>query len=316
VSIVNIEAADPNSGYSTIWNDTGGTVNVAFFGYAPLTLDGELLKITVQLARGGTTASLKLTQAEANEGNILTTISSFPPVRRTPGTGPTGTAGTPPAQPVPGSGPKKVQGSAPTPAAFGGGTTNRQTTKGSGQEQDASPVPGGAGAWFVIGDAQSPATAGRPTENPADVQPPAINDKPTENPAEVLPPTINDKPTENPTDVLPPAAADKPTEKPKCADVTYHVTAQNTSGAELSLTELADDGLGSLTAVHDGVVGTTCGVPQTLSKDGTYECDVTAHVCGEGHANRITGTASGPDGGKPARASEALKLTLSSTDQP
>jgi hypothetical protein len=117
-------------------------------------------------------------------------------------------------------------------------------------------------------------------------------------------------------DAQPPVETEKPKESPTCADVSYHVTAENTSGAELSLTGLADDAFGSLTSVHDDVTSTTCRVPRTISKDGTYECDVTAHVCGDGHTSKITGTASDLEGGTLARSASALKLTVSTTDQP
>jgi hypothetical protein len=102
---------------------------------------------------------------------------------------------------------------------------------------------------------------------------------------------------------------------PACADVTYHVTAKNTTRGELSMTELSDEQLGSLTTVHDAVSSTTC-APGTIAADETYECDVTAQLCGDSQAGKPSVTLGGGDGDTTERDSTGVSLSMSETKQP
>lgn len=126
--------------------------------------------------------------------------------------------------------------------------------------------------------------------------------------------------TVNAIDVSPTATVSK-TASWVCSTVQYDVLVTNTDGVEsLSLTALSDDkvgGNGNITSVHDGVLGTTCGVasntsalgtlsassgagafPATLAANGgTYSCKFQAKVCGLGAtSNTVTGTLNDNDG--------------------
>jgi hypothetical protein len=76
-----------------------------------------------------------------------------------------------------------------------------------------------------------------------------------------------------------------------CADVNYGVKITNTDAGDASITlsSIDDDGFGSLTSVHGDVLSTTCSVPQTIAKNGAYECGFKAHFCGGSHTNTVTG---------------------------
>jgi hypothetical protein len=81
LSIVDVQPVDQSSGFSVIWNDTPGSVEIAFYGYAPINAQGaRLLRITVQPLRGGVFAAPTLMRAQANEGQIPTRISRTLPV--------------------------------------------------------------------------------------------------------------------------------------------------------------------------------------------------------------------------------------------
>jgi hypothetical protein len=114
-----------------------------------------------------------------------------------------------------------------------------------------------------------------------------------------------------------------------CATVRYGVDVHNTSGAEetLTLSAFLDSAYGSITTVHDSVLGTTCGVANglgtlsgtgngagalsaTLPVDGHYICQFDAQFCGTPgpvigntctgiqHTNTVTPTLTGDEGGE------------------
>jgi hypothetical protein len=78
VSIVNVEAVDQASGYNAIWNDTPGSLEIAFYGYTPIENAGRLVKITVESKGRGPIVAPRLSRAHANEGSILTRIVTSP----------------------------------------------------------------------------------------------------------------------------------------------------------------------------------------------------------------------------------------------
>ncbi|MDH3768129.1 MAG: hypothetical protein OES99_06730, partial [Gammaproteobacteria bacterium] len=85
------------------------------------------------------------------------------------------------------------------------------------------------------------------------------------------------------------------------ADVTYNVVVTNTSTAEsLMVDALVDDVYNDITtANHDGVVSTTCSVPQTIAANGgTYSCSFVATVAAPGVTDTVTGTVSDNEGGE------------------
>jgi hypothetical protein len=118
-----------------------------------------------------------------------------------------------------------------------------------------------------------------------------------------------------------------------CATVRYGVDVQDTSAAgtdeTVALSALNDNGFGSITSVHNSVLGTTCGVasgsaglgtlsgstgggslPATIAVGGHYTCQFDAQFCGTlttinpasgacngiQHSNQVTGTETGDEG--------------------
>jgi len=89
-----------------------------------------------------------------------------------------------------------------------------------------------------------------------------------------------------------------------CATVRYNVEVDNTSGFDevATLSVLNDSSFGSLTSVHDSVLGTTCSVPQTIQVGGNYKCTFDAQFCSAvdtntciQHVNTVTGTLKGDE---------------------
>ena len=84
VSIVDVRAVDPQSGYNAIWNATNGTLQVAFYGFAPLKSGTRLLAITVRPHSPTKVVMPRIVRAVANEGNIPIRIvgitATTPPV--------------------------------------------------------------------------------------------------------------------------------------------------------------------------------------------------------------------------------------------
>jgi hypothetical protein len=74
LAIVEVQAVDQDSGFSAIWHDTPGSLQIAFYGYAPLETAGRLVKITVESRGRGPIVAPKLSGAHANEGSIPTRI--------------------------------------------------------------------------------------------------------------------------------------------------------------------------------------------------------------------------------------------------
>jgi hypothetical protein len=101
-------------------------------------------------------------------------------------------------------------------------------------------------------------------------------------------------------DVKPTAAVTKTVDSVVCAVIRYKVKVENTDLVEsLDLTALTDDkvgGNGDITTVHDGVVATTCSVPQTIVVGGKYECTFDANVCTFPDTDTVTGTLNDNDG--------------------
>jgi hypothetical protein len=81
IAIVDVQAADQPNGFSAVWNDTPGTLQVALYGYAPINSYGaRLLEITVRSLRGGTFSAPRLVHAQANEGLIPTRLLELAPL--------------------------------------------------------------------------------------------------------------------------------------------------------------------------------------------------------------------------------------------
>ena len=104
---------------------------------------------------------------------------------------------------------------------------------------------------------------------------------------------------------VPPAAT--LTKTVTMAVVTFQVVVTNDSSAEpLGLSSLRDDQFGDITASnHDGIVSTTCAVPQTIPVGGRYTCAFNAKVSTSPHVNTVTGTISDDDGGTITRSGSA-----------
>jgi hypothetical protein len=73
LSIVDVQAVDQASGYAAIWHDSVGTLQIAFYGYAPMRTGGRLVRITVQPTAHRFILPM-LTRANANEGAIPTRL--------------------------------------------------------------------------------------------------------------------------------------------------------------------------------------------------------------------------------------------------
>jgi hypothetical protein len=92
------------------------------------------------------------------------------------------------------------------------------------------------------------------------------------------------------------------------AVVTYAVTVKNDSTAEaLDLTALNDDKFGDITQVQGAIQSTSCAVPQTIAKGGSYYCSFDATVGTSPHTNTVSGTVSDDEGNtvNPAPADSA-----------
>ena len=80
------------------------------------------------------------------------------------------------------------------------------------------------------------------------------------------------------------------------AVVTYHVAVYNNgTHYALTLNELVDDqvgGGGSITSLHDNLVGTDCAVPQTIAVEGDYSCTFKVRIASPGSDAPITNTVS------------------------
>jgi len=80
------------------------------------------------------------------------------------------------------------------------------------------------------------------------------------------------------------------------AVVTYHVAVYNNgTHCALTLNELVDDqvgGGGSITSLHDNLVGTDCAVPQTIAVEGDYSCTFKVRIASPGSDAPITNTVS------------------------
>lgn len=106
-------------------------------------------------------------------------------------------------------------------------------------------------------------------------------------------------------DVLPTATVTK-TAVPTSVDepggnVTFTVVVANSSTAEaLTLSVLDDDIYNDITTSgHDGIVSTTCAVPQTIAIGGNYSCSFVAAVsgnAGDSQTDTVTATVSDDDG--------------------
>ena len=110
-----------------------------------------------------------------------------------------------------------------------------------------------------------------------------------------------------------------------CATVRYNVDVKNASAAgtdeTLNLSAFNDSAFGSITSVHDSVLGTTCGVasgsqglgslsgstgggvlPATIPLNGTYSCKFDGQFCSGldangcfTHSNSVSATVTGDD---------------------
>ena len=105
--------------------------------------------------------------------------------------------------------------------------------------------------------------------------------------------------------VAPTANVTKTFNSLQCAVVRFHVKVENTDLVEpLALTALSDTPFGSITTVHDDVLGTTCGVPAglgtlagalgagvlpaSIAVSGNYQCDFDAYFCSSSNTNTVT----------------------------
>jgi len=95
--------------------------------------------------------------------------------------------------------------------------------------------------------------------------------------------------------------------------VTFSVTVENASQADaVTIEQLTDDIYGDITVSgHDGIVSTTCVVPQGLDVGDSYECAFVVSFTGDVGAETDTVTASGTDDdGEPLEASDTATLTV------
>ena len=108
---------------------------------------------------------------------------------------------------------------------------------------------------------------------------------------------------------VPPAAS--VTKSATSVMVTFAVTVNNDSSAEsLMLGELSDSTFNDITTSgHDGILSTTCAVPQTIQVNRNYACSFTATVTSP-HTNTVTGTVSDDDGGSVSAPSNTVSVTV------
>jgi hypothetical protein len=101
------------------------------------------------------------------------------------------------------------------------------------------------------------------------------------------------------------------------ADVAFDVVVTNDSVEPVTLYELTDSVYGDVAdAANPKLVSTTCAVPATLTKPGSYSCAFTAFVAGNGattHANTVTARVRDNEDGT---ASNTGSANVSVTDAP
>jgi hypothetical protein len=101
-------------------------------------------------------------------------------------------------------------------------------------------------------------------------------------------------------DRLQPPSLNKAVSNKQCQiDVTYNVVVTNGSAQDtLTLLTLNDNVYGSIIAVHDNVISTTCAVPQTIAPSGNYPCSFVGRItsCNQTVMDTVTGTARDDDG--------------------
>jgi hypothetical protein len=112
------------------------------------------------------------------------------------------------------------------------------------------------------------------------------------------------------TDVPPDGTVTKSLDGLLCAVVRYKVKVTNNkpSADTLTLSALSDDQFGSITSVHDDVVGTSCSVPRSVGAT-PYECTFDAYFCGGSHTNKVTATLNDNDSNT-AQPAESNSLTI------
>jgi hypothetical protein len=101
LEVLDVRPVDQASGYSAVWRDYYGTLQIAFYGYAPLRNGGRLVEITVQSTGRGPIVLPRLSQAHANEEMRFRRDSSRTPARAR-GTRPARVPGLVRTQPVAG----------------------------------------------------------------------------------------------------------------------------------------------------------------------------------------------------------------------
>ena len=77
MTILDVQAVSPDSGYRAVWKDENGRLKIAFFGLAPLNGSGRIVAITVESRGGGKTPTPRLS-GQANAGLIPVTIVNPP----------------------------------------------------------------------------------------------------------------------------------------------------------------------------------------------------------------------------------------------
>ena len=70
ISIVDVQAADRQSGYNVFWNVSKGSLQIAFYGIAPLKNGSRLVAITFRPNPQTKVVPPKIVSAFANEGAI------------------------------------------------------------------------------------------------------------------------------------------------------------------------------------------------------------------------------------------------------
>jgi len=78
VSIVDVQAVDQQSGYNAVWNATNGTLQIAFYGFAPLNSGKRLVSVTFRPLSLTKVVPPRIVRASANEGAIPMRIVGIP----------------------------------------------------------------------------------------------------------------------------------------------------------------------------------------------------------------------------------------------
>ena len=78
ISIVDVQPVDRLAGYNAIWNANNGSLQIAFYGFAPLTKQSKLVEITFRPNGMNKVVPPRLVRAFANEGAIPMRVTGAP----------------------------------------------------------------------------------------------------------------------------------------------------------------------------------------------------------------------------------------------